>query len=130
MTSAVRLYYQIKLLEMQHDVTYQLGFITLWAFAQLAAGSWIACSSSIPKLLYHIRKKPLVVRLEAMLRLRLQSNKLSSSRSENRTDQSEVRTIGGGGDTMGRGMVNNVEFNNVVNETRQSVAIRADDKAT
>ncbi|KAF2788841.1 hypothetical protein K505DRAFT_254574 [Melanomma pulvis-pyrius CBS 109.77] len=41
--SAVRLYYNIHLWKHQHDITYQLGFISYWGTAQIPTGFFIVC---------------------------------------------------------------------------------------
>ena len=120
MTSAVRLYYNIRLWKNQTDVTYQLGFISLWGTAQLVAGFWIVCSPSIPKTFNYLRGKPWVCRVETELRSRLRS-------SSPKSDTQQVPTIGGAGrkrDGAGR-PVSDVEFHDLVNKTERSEMSRA-----
>ncbi|KAL1592717.1 hypothetical protein SLS60_011133 [Paraconiothyrium brasiliense] len=122
-TSAVRLYYNVRLWKNQTDVTYQLGFISLWGTVQLAAGFWIVCSPSIPKTINHFRGKPWFLRVETSLRSRLRKGHPKTEEG----DLAQNPTIGGErNQRAGREVVTDVEFHELVNKTEASVASRAD----
>ncbi|KAI1804891.1 hypothetical protein F4811DRAFT_518068 [Daldinia bambusicola] len=104
-TSAVRLYYNIRLWQTQTDITHQLGYISFWGTAQIPTGFLIICLPSVPKFVNHIRTKPWAIRFETSFRL------LSKQTIEKVQISTHMPTIGGGGKkNVKQTVVSDVEF--------------------
>ncbi|KAH9900374.1 hypothetical protein F4778DRAFT_738671 [Xylariomycetidae sp. FL2044] len=89
-TSAVRVYYNVRLWQHQSDVTYQLGYMSFWGTAQLPAAFLVICVPSVPRVINYARSKPWCARFEYSIRSALG---LSTEKGRSTT---QIVTIGGG----------------------------------
>ncbi|KAI1813012.1 hypothetical protein GGS20DRAFT_555431 [Poronia punctata] len=130
-TSAVRLYYNVRIWQMQTDTTYQLGYILMWGTAQIPAGFLIVCLPSAAQLTRHIRMTRWCVRFEEAIREKLN---ISSKRTQN-TRTPVVGTFGGGGGGGGIGrkinptasVISDIEFRELMAEDAEDLRIRSQD---
>ena len=123
-TSAVRLYYNIRLWKHQHDVTYQLCFIDVWGIWQVVAGFLILCLPFVAKPFNHWRGTRWILRIELSLRSILHLGPPSSQVSS----KSHIPTIGDGKlKGIQNAVISDVEFRSLVNRTETSITTTTQD---
>lgn len=116
-TSAVRVYYNVRLWQDQTDVTHQLAYMSFWGTAQLPAGFLVTCLPGIPKVVNYARTKPWCIRLETSLRsvLKVPSEKVHTNR--------QIITIGGGAKKNQKAaIVSDVEFRDLMGTDQMSLS--------
>jgi hypothetical protein len=89
-TSAVRVYYNVRIWQDQYDLTGQLGYLSFWGTAQFPAGFLVICLPSLPRVIAWLRTKEWFTRLESSM-----WSALSRSMTGVRTI-TQIVTIGGG----------------------------------
>lgn len=116
-TSAVRIYYNVRLWKNQTDITHQLAYMSFWGTAQLPAGFLVTCLPGIPKVVNYARTKPWCLRLETSLRsvLKVSTEKVHTTR--------QIVTIGGGPKKNHKGtVVSDLEFRDLVASDQMSLS--------
>ncbi|KAK7908916.1 hypothetical protein PG985_014794 [Apiospora marii] len=116
-TSAVRVYYNVRLWQSQVDVTHQLSYMSFWGTAQLPAAFLVVCLPSVPKVFNHVRTKPWCARLETWLRpaAKVPAEKAPTAR--------QIVTIGGGANGQQKAtVVSDAEFRDLMATDRTSVS--------
>ncbi|XXG96265.1 hypothetical protein Hte_002546 [Hypoxylon texense] len=116
-TSAVRVYYNVRLWQNQTDITYQLACMSFWGTAQVPAGFLVTCLPSVPKVLNHTRAMSRITGLETSPRsiFRVSKKKVQST--------TQIITIGGGPKRDQKAtVVSDAEFRDLVATDGMSLA--------
>jgi hypothetical protein len=121
--SAVRIYFQARLLKDSRDSTYIGSKICFWGTLQVTAGFLIACLPSMPALYNSIKRHTWAEKVGSSVRTLLKRS--NDDTKPTSVGKSDLTTIGGGGPGrrfhIGKKSTTDLEFEELVNRTDFSI---------